>query len=210
MQNRIAFWGLLCSTLAFQAVSVAQENFKSLVGPIKAQDVAASKTIQVPFITWGGDVATFLANGDLKTKAGSTYQTMGLDMQLVPGDDFVAQVKNYVSGKSPFLRGTTHMLGLANEVIGADPKTKPVVILQLSWSAGDHIVSRQAIKTLNDLKGKKIACQQGDRTSACCTTRCKPPSLRTKMLLSYGRKTLLAPTVRLKPFERIRPSMLVA
>jgi ABC-type nitrate/sulfonate/bicarbonate transport system substrate-binding protein len=161
MLNRIASLVLLASMLVIQAASNAQENFKTLVGPVKIQDVASSKTIQVPFITWGGDVATFLANGDLKTKAGSTYQSMGLDMQLTAGDDFVAQVKNYVSGKSPFLRGTTHMLGLANEVIGADPKTKPVVILQLSWSAGDHIVSREAIKTLNDLKGKKIACQQG-------------------------------------------------
>ncbi len=161
MHNRIASWVLLGSMLAVQAVAVAQENFKSLVGNVKVQDVASSKSVQVPFITWGGDVATFLANGDLKTKAGSTYQSMGLDMQLTSGDDFVAQVKNYVTGKSPFLRGTTHMLGLANEVIGADPKTKPVVILQLSWSAGDHIVSRQTIKTLNDLKGKKIACQQG-------------------------------------------------
>jgi ABC-type nitrate/sulfonate/bicarbonate transport system substrate-binding protein/outer membrane protein OmpA-like peptidoglycan-associated protein len=53
------------------------------------------------------------------------------------------------------------MLGQASEVLGKDPKTKPVVVLQLSWSAGDHIVSRAEIKSLNDLKGKRIACQQG-------------------------------------------------
>ncbi len=35
------------------------------------------------------------------------------------------------------------------------------MICQLSWSAGDHIVGRKTIRTLNDLKGKKIACQQG-------------------------------------------------
>ncbi|MFN9914486.1 MAG: hypothetical protein ACK53L_17990, partial [Pirellulaceae bacterium] len=86
---------------------------------------------------------------------------LGLDLQLVSGDDYVTQVKTYISGKSPFLRATTHMLGLASEVIGADPRTKPVIVLQLSWSAGDHIVGRKAIRNLNDLKGKKIACQQG-------------------------------------------------
>ncbi|MDZ4850235.1 MAG: ABC transporter substrate-binding protein [Pirellulaceae bacterium] len=146
----------------FLASSVhAQENFKKLVGPIKVQEVAKGATIQVPYITWGGDVATFLSNGDMKTRSGSAYQSLGLDMQLTPGDDFVGQVKNYVSGKSPFLRGTVHMLGLASEVVGADPRTKPVVILQLSWSAGDHIVARKGIKSLNDLKGKRIACQQG-------------------------------------------------
>jgi ABC-type nitrate/sulfonate/bicarbonate transport system substrate-binding protein/outer membrane protein OmpA-like peptidoglycan-associated protein len=115
----------------------------------------------VPYILWGGDIATFVANGDLKTKTGSIYQKMGLDMQLQPGDDFVGQVRNYLSGKSPMLRGTMHMIGLAGEVLGADPRTKPVIVLQLSWSAGDHIVARKSVKNLNELKGKKVACQQG-------------------------------------------------
>ncbi len=106
-------------------------------------------------------MATFLANGELKTQAGSEYQKLGLDLQLVPGDDFVGQVKNYLAGETPFLRGTVHMLGQASEVLSADPKTKPVVILQLSWSAGDHVVARKEIRNLNQLKNKKIACQQG-------------------------------------------------
>lgn len=139
----------------------AQERFADLVGNVRVGSVEKSSTVQVPYILWGGDVATFLANGDLKTKPDSLFQTAGLDIQLTPGDDFVAQVKNYMEGKTPFLRGTMHMLGLAGEVVGADPKTKPVVILQLSWSAGDHIVARKGIRNLNDLKGKKIACQQG-------------------------------------------------
>ncbi len=139
----------------------AQQKFKDLVGPVTAQPVAKSNTISVPYLTWGGDVATFLANGDLKTKGGSIYQKQGLDLQLTAGDDFVGQVRNYMAGKTPFLRGTMHMLGMASEVVGSDPKTKPVVILQLSWSAGDHIVGRKAIRSLNDLKGRKIACQQG-------------------------------------------------
>lgn len=139
----------------------AQEKFSDLVGTVRVEPVANNTTVHVPFILWGGDIATFLANGDLKTKPGSIYQKMGLEMQLEPGDDFVGQVRNYLSGKSPMLRGTMHMVGLAGEVLGQDPRTKPVVILQLSWSAGDHIVARKTVKTLNDLKGKKVACQQG-------------------------------------------------
>lgn len=139
----------------------AQQKFKELVGNVSVQPVENTKTIKVPYLTWGGDVATFLANGDLRTKNGSIYQKHGLDLQLEAGDDFVAQVRNYMSGKTPFLRGTLHMLGMAGEVLGSDPRTKPVLICQLSWSAGDHIVGRKTIRTLNDLKGKKIACQQG-------------------------------------------------
>ena len=66
-----------------------------------------------------------------------------------------------MAGETPFLRGTFRMLGQASGVIAADPRTKPVVILQLSWSQGDHVVGRAEIKTINDLKGKKIALQQG-------------------------------------------------
>ena len=156
----------LATALGLGQSALAQELFSKLVGPVQVGAVAngpkaSNKTVEVPYIFWGGDIATFLANGDLKTGQGSTYQQMGLDMQLVPGDDFVGQVRNYLSGKSPMLRGTMHMIGLAGEVLGADPRTKPVIILQLSWSAGDHIVAKKGVKNLNDLKGKKIACQQG-------------------------------------------------
>ncbi len=166
-RRRILFWQVALFLFAGWGGSLvsAQELFSQLVGPVSVQPVADTKPVRVPYITWGGDVATFLANGGLKTTSDSIYGKMGLDIELVPGDDFVGQVKDYLQGKSPFLRGTMRMLGQASEVIGTDPRTKPVVILQLSWSAGDHIVARESIKTLNDLRreGKKvrIACQQG-------------------------------------------------
>lgn len=145
--------------------SLAQELFSKLVGPVTTKPVPRSTTLQVPYITWGGDVATFYANGGLKTTPDSIFGKQGLNIQLVPGDDFVGQVRNYMAGKTPLLRGTYRMLAQASEVLGSSPSTKPVVILQLSWSAGDHIVAREQLKTLNDLKraGKKvrIACQQG-------------------------------------------------
>ena len=147
--------------VCFSGSLMAQERFSNLVGNVQVKNVAKGGAIEVPYILWGGDIATFLANGDLKTKPSSIFQQSGLDIQLVQGDDFVGQVKNYMQGKSPFLRGTMHMIGLAGEVVGSDPRTKPVVIMQLSWSAGDHIVARKGIRNLNDLKGKKIACQQG-------------------------------------------------
>ena len=154
--------GLLLLTHLFLSAPLrAQERFADLLGPIKTGPVVKGGPIDVPYILWGGDVATFLANGDLKTQPDSMFRQSGLDINLVNGDDFVGQVRNYVQGKSPFLRGTMHMLGLASEVLGEDARTKPVIIMQLSWSAGDHVVARKAIRKLNDLKGKKIACQQG-------------------------------------------------
>jgi len=153
------FW--LLAICCFASPSLGQQKFSALLGDYKVQPVSSASPLPVPYITWGGDVATFLANGDLQTQPNSIYQKLGLSLKLTPGDDFPSQVKDYLAGKTPFLRGTVHMLGQASEVLGGDPRTKPVVILQLSWSAGDHIVARASIKSLNDLKGKKIACQQG-------------------------------------------------
>lgn len=169
LNHRLVYLGLALGCLVVSEPTLAQtsqQTFRQLVGNVAVKAVApakasASTAIQVPFITWGGDFATIQANGNLATQAGSTYQELGLKLNMKPGDDFVGQVKDYLSGKSPFLRGTFRMLGQASEVIGDDPRTKPVVILQLSWSAGDHIVGRESLKSLNDLKGKKIACQQG-------------------------------------------------
>jgi len=160
-RTRSHFFAPYFALFFLSAALVAQEPFSDLLGPVKTGAVSKSGPIEVPYILWGGDVATFLANGDLKTQPGSIFKESGLDVQLVNGDDFVGQVRNYMQGKSPFLRGTMHMMGLASEVIGSDAKTKPVIIMQLSWSAGDHIVGRKTIKNLNDLKDKKIACQQG-------------------------------------------------
>ena len=142
-----------------------QQRFSDIVGSVQVGSISSAGTLTVPYITWGGDVATFHANGGLDTKSGSIFDKHGLKLKLTAGDDFVSQVKSYLSGESPFLRGTFRMLGQASEVLGSDARTKPVVILQLSWSAGDHIVARESLKTLNDLKGKgkkvRVACQQG-------------------------------------------------
>ncbi len=152
---------MLCSLLLFPTEGYAQKRFSSLVGDVQVGEVQAGGALEVPFITWGGDVATFHANGGLKTKAGTLFGGDGLNLNLVPGDDFVKQVRRYLSGKSPFLRGTLRMLGQASEVIGSDKRTKAVVFLQLTWSAGDHMVSRSHVKRLDDLRGKKVALQTG-------------------------------------------------
>lgn len=147
-------------SLALCQTAMAQTSFKGLVGDTQVAPVQEGVT-QVPFITWGGDVATFHANGGLETKPESIFGQAGLKLKLVPGDDFVQQVRDYMSGKSPYLRGTIRMCGMASEVLNSDPRTKPVTILQLTFSQGDHMVAREDIKTLNDLNGKKICLQQG-------------------------------------------------
>ena len=152
---------LMLACVLMSVLASAEKRFAELVGPVQVGNVAAGKTLQVPYITWGGDMVTFHANGGLKTDAKSIYGDLGLDLSLVPGDDFVAQVQRYLKGESPFLRGTYRMMGMASEVIAADPRTEGVMILQLTWSAGDHLVVRSGVKTINDLAGKTVVLQQG-------------------------------------------------
>ncbi len=161
-QNGIRVLVGMVLVLAFAVEAGAQEQrFAEVVGAGAVGPVNQTAPLQVPYITWGGDMATFYANGGLATKAGSLFQKQGLNLRLTPGDDFVQQVRDYRAGKSPFLRGTFHMIGLASEVLGSDPRTKGVVILQMTWSSGDHLVARGGIRTLSDLKGKTIALQRG-------------------------------------------------
>jgi outer membrane protein OmpA-like peptidoglycan-associated protein len=147
--------------MAVAAATGQTKLFSELVGPVPVGSVKAGGALQVPFIIWGGDMATFYANGGLKTKPGTLFHKQGLNLNLTPGDDFIQQVRDYRTGKSPFLRGTFRMMGQASEVIGSDPRTKGVVILQMTWSAGDHMVAREGIKRVTELKGKTVAVQQG-------------------------------------------------
>ena len=150
--------GLFCVTIT---LAHSQQKFSSLIGTNSVSPVNSTSTLIVPYIVWGGEAALFYANGGLQTKPGSIMAQQGLTLKLVPGDDFVGQVKNYLDGRTPFLRGTFRMLGQASEVIGRDPKTKAVVFGQMTWSAGDHFVARSSIKRISDLRGKKIAIQTG-------------------------------------------------
>jgi ABC-type nitrate/sulfonate/bicarbonate transport system substrate-binding protein len=117
--------------------------------------------VQVPIITWGGDIATIHGNGNGKaTEKSSVFGKLGLDLRLVREDVFAKQLAAYLSGRSPYLRGTLGMVQMAAEAAAKDPRTKPVVIYQMTWSAGgDALVVKSGVKTVRDLRGKTIALQ---------------------------------------------------
>jgi ABC-type nitrate/sulfonate/bicarbonate transport system substrate-binding protein len=138
----------LAAILLASTVSAQQRSFESLLGSAPVGEVSQNPEVQVPYITWGGDVATFVANGGLQTKPGTLFANQGLRIKLVAGDDPKQQVRDYMTGKSPFIRVTYEMAALASEVMNKDPRTKPIMILQLTWSLGDHIVFREADNNL--------------------------------------------------------------
>lgn len=152
---------MLGLAMALVSVAMGADTFESRIGSVKVGPVNDAGAIQFPYIIWGGEVPLFMANGGLTTTKDSDFGKAGLKLKLVAGDDFQSQVKDYLSGKSPFLRCTLGMAAQASQVLNRDPATKPVMFMQLTWSAGDHLVARDTVKNLNSLKGKKICIQTG-------------------------------------------------
>lgn len=162
--SRLMAFGLLLvhALLANAAPSyIDSPPFSKVLATTPVANVASTKPLQVPMITWGGDIATILANGNSpRTKAGSLFDQQGLDLNLVRKDVFSDQLKDYLSGRSPYLRGTIGMVNMAVEALSRDPRTKPVLIYQMTWSAGgDALVVKSGIHAAKDLKGKTIALQ---------------------------------------------------
>src|SRR5438067_10445387 len=62
------------------------------------KDLALGDVLDVPYILWGGDVATFVANGGATTAPGSRFDKMGLKLKLFREDDFDKQIKAYKEG----------------------------------------------------------------------------------------------------------------
>jgi len=119
------------------------------------------QTVNLPIITWGGDIATIHANGDqVDTKAGSIFADKGLRFKLFREDVFPRQVEKYLSCETPYLRGTLGMINMATDVANKDPRTKLVVIYQHTYSAGgDALVVKGQIKRPEQLRGKTISLQ---------------------------------------------------
>ena len=137
------------------------EPLSKVVAGVAIAEIKKNARIQLPVNSRAGDIATVLANGgQAQTQPGSIFNKAKLNFQLVPGRDFSTQIENYLSGKSPYLRGTVGMINMAAEALAQDPRTQPVIIYQMSWSTGgDALVVKSGISSVKSLKGKTIALQ---------------------------------------------------
>ncbi|MGD8521758.1 MAG: ABC transporter substrate-binding protein [Desulfobacterales bacterium] len=148
------------SGIAHAAQYIQMEPLEQVI-KIRAGSVIPGKKDKLPLITWGGDEATILANGNaINTQPGSIFSQKGLNFELVWMDDFKKQVEMFIAGDMWLLRGTMGMINMASAVCAKDPKTELVVIYQLTWSnGGDCLVVKKGINTVKDLKGKTVVLQ---------------------------------------------------
>ena len=127
---------------------------KSLTEVVRGRlQPVSSGPVSLPLITWGGDVATVLADTD------GIFKAEGLDVRLFVENNFQKQVEGVLAGKTPYLRGTMGMINAAAEVFKREG-VDLVVVHQLTWSnGGDTIVAKANIKNPSDLRGKTIGLQ---------------------------------------------------
>jgi ABC-type nitrate/sulfonate/bicarbonate transport system substrate-binding protein len=153
--------GLLLAASQANAVEYTTAHPLSSVITTPVKDCAKFSQLPVPIIAWGGDMPTIYANGSTDvTSPGSLFAKQNLSVKLYREDRLAKQVEDFVSCKTPFLRGTLGMIAQTSDVLNADPRTKPVVIYQLTWSeGGDVLVVKDGIKEPKDLAGKKIVLQ---------------------------------------------------
>ncbi|SDH55753.1 OmpA family protein [Vibrio xiamenensis] len=156
--KRLALACALTFPLAAQAVD------SITVTPIENRNLPSAQNVHsgpynLPLITWGGDIATISANGsNAVTDSHSLFGSIGLKFKLEREDIFENQLKNYIQGKSPFLRGSMSMINMAASAVNNNSQLTPVVFYQLTWSSGgDALVVKNNIKRASDLCGKTIA-----------------------------------------------------
>ena len=112
--------------------------------------------LKVQVFTWGGYAPGFYFNeGFLASEKSRFYKEYGLKVDFILIDDFDAS-RNAWKADEVHLLGTT-VDGLTLEMEGLQ-RYNPQVVMQVDWSrGGDAIVVQRGIKSINDLKGKKVA-----------------------------------------------------
>jgi NitT/TauT family transport system substrate-binding protein len=140
---------------------VASQKLPAVKGTADYKPLAG-KTVKFAINVWAGWAPIVFANEGFKPKKlwktpdGATFK-----VELVLIDNPVNMRDVFASGDVHIGWATVDMLPLLLEGLHKDSRTMPRVFQQIDWSnGGDGIVVREAIKTMSDLRGKKVVLAQ--------------------------------------------------
>lgn len=136
---------IFTTTLYGQSADYLEAKPMSKVVNTSLKPVKQQSTIKVPLITWGGDIATLLAESD------GIFKQNGVSVSTFREDDFKKQVQMCMSGETPYLRGTIGMINAASDAF-KNSGTDLVVIYQLTWSTGGDAMVVRPNKSLKNIK----------------------------------------------------------
>jgi NitT/TauT family transport system substrate-binding protein len=111
--------------------------------------------------TWAGHAPGIVFNNGMDPNAGSQYKTKyGLDVKFVLLEDPAAKLAAFRSGEVDIMWNTVDNWAREASIL-AEQNQKAKSIIMQDWSrGGDGIAALSSIKSIEDLKGHKIACTQ--------------------------------------------------
>jgi NitT/TauT family transport system substrate-binding protein len=120
------------------------------------------RTVRFAINVWAGWAPIVFANEGFKPKK-IWKDAKGKDfkVELVLIDNPIDMRNTFAAGEVHIGWATVDMLPLLIEGLKKDPRTMPRVFQQIDWSnGGDGIVVRDTIKSISDLRGKKVVLAQ--------------------------------------------------
>lgn len=124
--------------------------------PAGTTKVDDDEPLVVQVFTWGGYAPGIYFNEGFKPSKHSRYfKDYGLNVEFKLIDDFDASRQAWIADKV-HLHGN-EVSAMATEMARLG-EHDPRVVMQVDWSrGGDAIIGRRGVKSINDLKGKKVA-----------------------------------------------------
>lgn len=120
-----------------------------------------NRPLVVGINTWAGHAPGIVFNNGMDPNAGSQYKAKyGIDVKFVLLEDPAAKLTAFRSGQVDIMWNTIDNWAREASVLAENNEQAKSIIMQ-DWSrGGDGIVALSSIKSIEDLKGKKIACTQ--------------------------------------------------
>ena len=131
------------------------------VGSVSVGSGRLNRPLVVGINTWAGHSPGIVFNNGMEPNAGSQYKSKyGMDVKFVLLEDPAAKLAAFRSGEVDIMWNTVDNWAREASVL-AEQNQKAKSIIMQDWSrGGDGIVSLASIKSVEDLKGHKIACTQ--------------------------------------------------
>jgi NitT/TauT family transport system substrate-binding protein len=119
------------------------------------------RTLVVGINTWAGHAPGIVFNGGMEPGPASGYrQRYGLDVKFVLLEDPAAKLAAFRNGDVDVMWNTVDNWAREASILAEQGQSAKSFVMQ-DWSrGGDGIVSLASIRSIEDLKGKRIACTQ--------------------------------------------------
>ncbi|MDQ3801982.1 MAG: phosphate ABC transporter substrate-binding/OmpA family protein [Acidobacteriota bacterium] len=120
-----------------------------------------NRPLVVAINTWAGHAPGIVYNNGLEPSASSFYKrNFGLDVKFVVIEDPSAKLTAFLKGDVDIMWNTVDNWAREASTLAERNQSAKSIIMQ-DWSrGGDGIAALSSIKSIEDLKGKKIACTQ--------------------------------------------------